>query len=301
MKESDSEMLFPGTGEAFEQLVNENKLLLYSIVYGIAGSCEADDIVQEAFVYAYFHYGALREREKLTSWLCAIARNKAYDSIKRSSKMVSTDVLGNMASAVTPETAYIRREEKNRLMNEISALPEKNRETVMLFYFAGRRIREISEILAIPEGTVKFRLSESRKKLRKELIDMMREEKKTVAQKEIFTRIREETEKAQKAIVEHKTKEASDLCDAMLQKIGDLSALSAEELSILSSLYQTKFRSVRYAEDLKAADQYLKKTVEIAEASGSAEWMSGAYSYYATELSNIKWVCKKRRNSEIKI
>ena len=76
-------MLFTGTIEDFEDVVNQNKLLLYSIVYGIAGNCDADDIVQEAFIYAYYRYDTLKDQSKLTSWLCAIARNKAYDSLKQ--------------------------------------------------------------------------------------------------------------------------------------------------------------------------------------------------------------------------
>ena len=38
---------FNGTMQEFEDIVNRNKLLLYSVVYGIAGNYEADDIVQE--------------------------------------------------------------------------------------------------------------------------------------------------------------------------------------------------------------------------------------------------------------
>ena len=170
-------MLFDGTTQDFEDIVNQNKLLIYSIVYGISGNFEADDIVQEAFVYAYYHYGTLKDKSKLPSWLCAIARNNAYDSLKRGGRTVSIDVLSKAVSHTTPENIYIKRDEKRQLFTEIFKLSDVYRETVMLYYFAGKSIREISEILSVPEGTIKFRLSESRKKLKKELIDIMGEEK----------------------------------------------------------------------------------------------------------------------------
>ncbi|MHB1154438.1 MAG: RNA polymerase sigma factor [Eubacteriales bacterium] len=280
-------MIYHGTMREFEDIVNLNKLLLYSVVYGIAGNLEADDIVQEAFIYAYYHYGTLKDQNKLSSWLCAIARNKTYDSIKKNSRTVSMDILGEALSYATPESLIIRHEEKSRLMTEIASLSDKYRETVMLHYFAGKSIREISDILSVPEGTIKFRLSESRKKLKKELIDMMSEEKNSIEQKDIFIKIKEQTEKANKAIKENDTKTASDICDAMLREIGNLSTLSLEELSTLDSLYHAKIRAIRHVEGVKAVDKYLKKTVEIAEVSGNIEWMSGAYSYYAGELSNM--------------
>jgi RNA polymerase sigma-70 factor (ECF subfamily) len=282
-----SGMLYDGTLQEFEGIVNQNKLLLYSVVYGIAGTLEADDIVQEAFIYAYYHYGTLKDKNKLSSWLCAIARNKTYDSLKKNSRTVSMDVLGQAVSCTTPESLIIRHEEKRRLMTEIASLSDKYRETVMLYYFADKSIRDISDIISVPEGTIKFRLSESRKKLKKELIDMMSEEKKTIEQKDIFIKIKEETEKANKAIKENDTKTASDICDAMLREIGDLSTLSLEELGTLDSLYHAKIRAIRHVEGVRAVDKYLKKTVEIAEVSGNIEWMSGAYSYYAGELSNM--------------
>lgn len=280
-------MLFDGTTQEFEDIVNRNKLLIYSIVYGITGNFEADDIVQEAFVYAYYHYGTLKDKNKLSSWLCAIARNNAYDSLKRGGRTVSLDVLGKAVSQTTPENIYIKRDEKRQLFTEIFKLSDVYRETIMLYYFAGKNIREISEILSVPEGTIKFRLSESRKKLKKELIDIMGEEKHEIEQKDIFAKIREETEKANKAIQIRDTKAASDICDAVLHEIGDLSAMSREELNTLYSLYSTKIDAIWFAEPWQDSEKYLIKLVEIAEASGDTIWISNTYSFYAAQLSNM--------------
>lgn len=283
---------FIGSEAEFEQIVNDHKLLLYSVVYSIAGNADADDIVQETFIHAYYHYGEIRDKAKLTSWLCAVARNKAYDTARKNARkarrVLSMDVLENAVTHTTPENLYIRREKRERLMEEIADLSDKYRETVMLYYFAGKSVGEISELLSVSEGTVKFRLSESRKKLRKELFDLMNEEKKIVEQKDIFAKVKEATRQARDAIKAHKTGQASEICDAVMEKIGDdLSGLTKEELEILYDFYIAKSDSIRYAEGLAAAMPYIQKSVEIAEGSGEDEWMSGAYIYYAVKLASI--------------
>jgi len=77
--------LVNGDMEYFEKIINDNKLVVYSTVFSIIKDKHAaDDIVQETFIYAYWHYHTLRDQAKLRSWLCAIAKNKAYDYAKQS-------------------------------------------------------------------------------------------------------------------------------------------------------------------------------------------------------------------------
>ncbi len=287
MKETERSMLFDGTEKEFENIVEQNKLLLYSVVYGIAKGADADDIVQETFIHAYYNYGMLKDKEKLSSWLCAIARNKAYDAAKRVSRTVSIDVIGTRSHAVTPENIFLRREKSTQIMEKISALPEKYRETVLLHYFAEKSIAEISQLSGLPEGTVKFRLFEGRKKLKKELINMMDEEKKNIERKNIWENIKKSAEEASALVRKNDTKSASDICDEYLKEEYDLRSLSRSELKILDHLYAVKFNAVRYAEGIEKCIKYLEKHVEIAEVLGDEARMMNAYSFYSTELSNL--------------
>lgn len=54
-------------------------------------------------------------------------------------------------------------------------LPDKMKVTVLLYYMEERSVEEIAEILRIPKGTVKSRLHQARKILRKELEYMLYE------------------------------------------------------------------------------------------------------------------------------
>lgn len=280
-------MLFDGTNKEFENIVEKNKLLLYSVVYGIAGGADADDIVQETFIHAYYNYGMLKDKEKISSWLCAIARNKAYDAAKRLSRTVSMDDLSMRAHSNSPENIFLRREKSTEIMEKITALPEKYRETVLLHYFAEKSIAEISQILDLPEGTVKFRLFEGRKKLKKELIHMMNEEKKFIERKNIWEKIKNSVKEANDLIRKNDTKNASNICDEYLNEEYDLKSLSRSELEILDRLYGAKLNAVRHVEGLEKCMKYLEKHVEIAEILGGEIGMMHAYSLYSTELSNL--------------
>lgn len=280
-------MLFDGTNKEFEKIVEQNKLLLYSVVYGIAKGADADDIVQETFIHAYYNYGTLKDKEKLSSWLCAIARNKAYDAAKRLYRTVSIDTIDRRAHVNSPENIFLRREKSTEIMERISALPEKYREIVLLYYFAEKSISEISQLSDLPEGTVKFRLFEGRKKLKKELIHMMNEEKRNIERKNIWENIKKRAEEALSLVRKNDTKSASEICDEYLKEEYDLRSLSRSELEILDRLYGAKFKAVRCAEGLKKCMKYLEKHVEIAEILGSEKGIMNAYSFYATELSNL--------------
>ena len=69
-------------------------------------------------------------------------------------------------------------QEENSLRTAMLGLPEKQRIAIELHYIEGYSVRETAKLLTVPEGTVKFRLHEGRKKLKEELIHMMKEEKK---------------------------------------------------------------------------------------------------------------------------
>jgi len=117
-----SELLFDGTSEEFCRLVESHKLLLYSVVYAASAYADADDIVQETFIYAYYHWGALRDKEKLSSWLCAIAKNKAVRSAKAASKTLSLDVADKRVRVPSPETDFLRREHR-RMLRRVHCSP----------------------------------------------------------------------------------------------------------------------------------------------------------------------------------
>ena len=70
-----------------------------------------------------------------------------------------------LSDSLTPEELYERQQEILNIRRSVRSLPEKLREVIYLFYYAGQSIKEISETLRIPQGTVKSRLNHAKKAL----------------------------------------------------------------------------------------------------------------------------------------
>src|SRR5687767_2566863 len=73
-----------GEKSAFDGLVRKYNRMAGAIAYGIVGDfVAADDIAQEAFLYAYQRLDTLRELEKFRVWLAGIVRSRAIDWLRR--------------------------------------------------------------------------------------------------------------------------------------------------------------------------------------------------------------------------
>ena len=70
-----------------------------------------------------------------------------------------------VSDSLTPENLYLKQQESRSIRAAVRSLPEKHREVVYLFYYAGQSIKEIAETLHIPQGTVKSRLNHAKKEL----------------------------------------------------------------------------------------------------------------------------------------
>ena len=280
-------ILFDGTDDEFRSIVESYQLLLYSVVYAASAYADADDIVQETFIYAYYHWGMLREKEKLSSWLCAIAKNKALRAMKKADKTVSLDVMEKRLHISSPESAVLHRERSLEVREKIGHLSEKYRETVMLYYFAEKTISEISSLLEVPEGTVKFRLHEGRKQLKKELLSLMDEEKTLVKEKKIWKKIKAGLNRAVKAYINSQRGDANAICDILLQQFNDVDphTLSKDELRLMVEVYVQKYVSNMHLEPRSKNIAHLQKTVELAEISGDERLIQECYSIYAGQLA----------------
>ena len=138
---------------------------------------DAEDIAQETFILAYQQLPRLREPEKFPGWLRRItmtACNRFHRSCKPAHQDIS-EMPETPSTAPTPDAAAQTRELKEKILSEIAALSEKNRLAATLFYIDGYTHQEISDFLETPVSTVKSRLHESRKQLKKGLLKMAKD------------------------------------------------------------------------------------------------------------------------------
>ena len=153
---------------AFTLTVERYRAPLISYVYGILGSKDqAEELAQETFCRAWQHLPALRRPERLVSWLYQTAHNLAVSTLRRPRLAALPDELSDGRSAVPADDHTA---EVHRAVNE---LPEAHRVVVALRHFSGMSHEQIAAALAIPEGTVRSRLSRAYDKLRDRLQSLL--------------------------------------------------------------------------------------------------------------------------------
>ena len=95
-----------GDPSAFEALIREHQRMIHSLCYRMSGSlADAEDLAQETFLEAWKHLGALREPERLRSWLCGIARNRIHQLLRSQGREPThqAEPLESLATSPSPE------------------------------------------------------------------------------------------------------------------------------------------------------------------------------------------------------
>ncbi|MBO4354569.1 MAG: sigma-70 family RNA polymerase sigma factor, partial [Clostridia bacterium] len=161
---------------------------------------DADDATQEAFLDAFLYLPSLSDHGKFAPWLYKIARRKSYKRLSSKRQDEDIDELAEIipSGEGTPLDDVEKKEQFSRVRAALGKLSEKRRAVAEMFYFDGRKVSEISAMLALSENTVKSRLYDAREQLRKELYDMNE-------YKDNITILKEKIEKRIKALSRYRT------------------------------------------------------------------------------------------------
>jgi RNA polymerase sigma factor (sigma-70 family) len=152
----------------FEALVLPNLDAAYRLARWLCRSPgDADDIVQEAFMRAFRAFDTLRSPDA-RSWLLAIVRNCHLSALADRRRRAHEAQPASAAAAPPPdpERASIERDERRRLTRLIAALPEEQREVLLLRELEDMSYREIAAVVEVPIGTVMSRLARARAALK---------------------------------------------------------------------------------------------------------------------------------------
>ena len=175
------ELTLLGNEKAYEELVIRHQKAVKGTAFKVTGNAySAEDASQDAFVAAWMHLDSLRDRERFGSWVCSIAKNCARTLVTNYQNRVpdiSLNILQDMELTAGDESGLLEQlsaaglaeaQRDEDLHAAVDALSEKIREAIHLHYFEGLSVAQIAVKLRVPEGTVKWRLCEGRKQLRKE-------------------------------------------------------------------------------------------------------------------------------------
>ena len=172
-----------GDQQAFEQLVLDNQNRIYSLAVRLAGDREeAFDLAQEAFVKAWQGLPAFQGESSFATWIYRLATNVCIDYLRKQKRrrQVESEVsLDDEELSWTepadwsqdPHRQLERSEQGRALARGLEALPEQQRQILVLRELSGLSYQEIAEKLNLDLGTVKSRIARARMALRKILAE----------------------------------------------------------------------------------------------------------------------------------
>jgi len=165
-----------GDTQAFGELVGRYKTAVFrAALAALRSPEEAEDVAQEAFWSAYRQLGTFRGEASFKTWVTTIAWRRALDRrgglLRRLRRIVPLRDASGAVAAAGPdqEKRSIDADLAGRAARLIGALPASLRDPLLLFATGEHTCEEIGVLLGVPTGTVKWRLSQGRRRVRERL------------------------------------------------------------------------------------------------------------------------------------
>ncbi len=169
---SSDEMLLArianGDGLAMRALFVRQRTPVYRwLLRFVSNESLAEDLLSEVFLDVWRHAGRFESRSSVSTWLIAIARNKALSARRRRTDAELDERIERTVADPTDNPQVVL-EKKNRgelLRQALINLSPKHREIIDLVYYHEKSIDEVAQILEVPSATVKTRMFYARQKL----------------------------------------------------------------------------------------------------------------------------------------
>lgn len=163
LKELEVRRAINGDEEAFISLIEKQKEKLYRTAYAyVKNEQEALDIVSETVYKAYISIDTLKKPRYFNTWLTKILINISINTLNKSKKMIYLED----EPIADGYTSYDDKENRIDILNEVEKLDLRYKDVIILKYYDDLTVKEISEVLEIPIGTVKTYLNRGLKSLR---------------------------------------------------------------------------------------------------------------------------------------
>jgi len=183
---SDEDLFWDGRESAMTQLIGRYERPLYRFIFQMVGDAHlAEDLFQETFLRLHHARATFVQGAPLKPYIFRVALHAIYDFRKRKSRRKirvsleaqqpgasdgeSTQVkLGDVlpGSSGDPSSDSEQREKEALVRRAVEALPEAEREVVLLRIFEGLSFAHIAEITRVPLATAKSRMIYALRRLR---------------------------------------------------------------------------------------------------------------------------------------
>lgn len=169
---SDAELvqrIAAGDRRAFETFYTRHSDRTFKFLVRLTGDrAGAEDLTHDVFLEVWNSAKRFEGRSTPGTWVLSIARYKALDARRKQRTPTEDDI--PQRPEPTPEQVTMQASTKDYMRECLQSLSVEHREIIDLVYFHEKSVKEISEILDIPEATVKTRMFYARKKLKETLL-----------------------------------------------------------------------------------------------------------------------------------
>lgn len=177
-----------GDAESFERIVIAYQQKIFNLAFRLLGDKEeAEDLTQEVFLNVYKHLSSFRGDAQFSTWIYQVALNHCRNRFKylkrrfyQSTESLDDPLQGGEGDlerelpdeADVPEEALHRRQVQRLVQRAVQRLRPDYREIIVLRDIQELSYQEISEVLGLPEGTIKSRLHRARWELKELLAEL---------------------------------------------------------------------------------------------------------------------------------
>lgn len=188
------DLALSGDKSAFGELVELHAAMVTGVAYSVLGDfAQSEDAGQEAFLEAWRKRETLKDPSKFASWVCAIARHRALDIVRKmarhSERLIEAD--SNQATDCAPSAEMIAfsEEEKQLVWQSLDSMPETYRDVMVLYYRGGESVAQVAESLGESEANIRQRLVRGRQILKSEVESIVNRTLRGTAPKAAFVAV----------------------------------------------------------------------------------------------------------------
>jgi RNA polymerase sigma-70 factor, ECF subfamily len=160
---------------AMQTLFARHRVSVYRwVVRIVRDEALAEDLLSEVFLDVWRQAAKFESRASVSTWLLAIARYKALSAQRRRADVeLDEEVVATIADpADDPERALQKKDQGELIRRALAKLSPEHSEIIDLVYYHGKSVKEVAEVVDIPEATVKTRMFYARKNLADMVIGM---------------------------------------------------------------------------------------------------------------------------------
>lgn len=160
---------------AFREFLNRFERRVYALAWRLTGGnrADAEDLAQDVFLKVWKNAALWQPTGTLVSWLYRLVYNDFTDKVraKRPTEELNAETM--TADGESVEEAVIRKSESERVKAALDALPDRQREVLILCCYQELKAKEAAEVLGMKQNAVEVLLFRARKALK----DLLEKEK----------------------------------------------------------------------------------------------------------------------------